>query len=71
MAVGSNIIGEGVTPKYGKIRGEGQCVYIIRWDFDECFMFHGFFNKRLDGGTVGVVLIPFNKPFRPVAENVN
>jgi hypothetical protein len=28
-------------------------------------------NKRLDGGAVGVVLIQFNKRFRPVAENVN
>jgi hypothetical protein len=31
----------------------------------------GFLNKRLDGGAVGVVLIQFNKRFRPVAENVN
>jgi hypothetical protein len=30
-----------------------------------------FNNKRLDGGAVGVVLIQFNKRFRPVAENVN
>jgi hypothetical protein len=35
-----------------------------------CFMFV-FLNKRLDGGAVGVVLIQFNKRFRPVAENVN
>jgi hypothetical protein len=28
-------------------------------------------NKRLDGGVVGVVLIQFNKRFRPAAENVN
>jgi hypothetical protein len=35
-------------------------------------MFHVFFlNKRLDGGAVGVILIQFNKRFRPVAENVN
>jgi hypothetical protein len=34
-----------------------------------CFMF--LLNKRLDGGAVGVVLIQFNKRFRPVAENVN
>jgi hypothetical protein len=34
-----------------------------------CFMV--FLNKRIDGGAVGVVLIQFNKRFRPVAENVN
>jgi hypothetical protein len=36
-----------------------------------CFMF--FLNKRLDGGAVGVVVIQFNKRFRPVyvAENGN
>jgi hypothetical protein len=34
-----------------------------------CFMF--FKNKRSEGGAVGVVLIQFNKRFRPVAENVN
>jgi hypothetical protein len=32
-----------------------QGVYIIRWDFDEFFMFHVFLYKRLDGGAVGVV----------------
>jgi hypothetical protein len=30
-----------------------------------------FKNKRSEGGAVGVVLIQFNKRFRPVAENVN
>jgi hypothetical protein len=34
-------------------------------------MFHVFLNKRSEGGAVGVVLIQFNKRFRPVAENVN
>jgi hypothetical protein len=34
-----------------------------------CFMF--LKNKRLVGGAVGVVLIQFNKRFRPAAENVN
>jgi hypothetical protein len=28
-------------------------------------------NKRSEGGAVGVVLVQFNKRFRPVAENVN
>jgi hypothetical protein len=30
-----------------------------------------FLNNRLDGGAVDVVLIQFNKRFRPVAENLN
>jgi hypothetical protein len=30
-----------------------------------------FLNKKSEGGAVGVVLIQFNKRFRPVAENGN
>jgi hypothetical protein len=40
-----------------------QGVYIIRWDFDEVFMFHVFLNKRSEGGAVGVVLIQISKLF--------